>query len=157
MTKIESHYKENYKRLVKFYTLVFKNEQDAEDVVQEAYARALKYFPSFDASLVFEAWFSTIVRNAFLNHLHNKRGHQHEELDEFVLEGSLNYMDIGVLWEQIIDSIGKEKLEHQEVLMYHFEKGYSCTEISHFSDLTHRNIRKIVSDFRGKIRKELTA
>jgi RNA polymerase sigma-70 factor (ECF subfamily) len=48
------------------------NTADAEDVVQDAYLRALRYFDSFrDGN--FRVWLLTIVRNSFLNWLKDNR------------------------------------------------------------------------------------
>ncbi len=41
-----------------------RNEQDAEDIVQEAYLRAYRYFDSFDGQNQ-RAWLLSIVRNTF--------------------------------------------------------------------------------------------
>ena len=41
-----------------------RNDQDAEDVVQDAYLRALRFFGSFDGSDG-KAWLLAIVRNTF--------------------------------------------------------------------------------------------
>ena len=41
-----------------------RNEQDAEDIVQEAFLRALRSFHSFVPGRDARAWFLTIVRNA---------------------------------------------------------------------------------------------
>ena len=40
---------------------------EAEDLVQEAYAKALKGFPSFQRGTNFRAWIFRILRNTFLN------------------------------------------------------------------------------------------
>lgn len=40
---------------------------EAEDLVQEAYAKALKGFPSFQTGTNFRAWIFRILRNTFLN------------------------------------------------------------------------------------------
>jgi RNA polymerase sigma-70 factor, ECF subfamily len=42
------------------------NREDAEDLVQETYAKALKGFSSFQPGTNFRAWIFRILRNAFL-------------------------------------------------------------------------------------------
>src|SRR5260221_2363087 len=49
-----------------------RNPHDAEDVVQEAYLRALRYFDSFHGDDG-KAWLLTIVRNTFYNWHQAKR------------------------------------------------------------------------------------
>src|SRR6202008_3630949 len=48
------------------------NGQDAEDVVQEAYLRAFRFFPGFRGGDV-RAWLMKIVRNTFYPWLHTNR------------------------------------------------------------------------------------
>ena len=48
------------------------NDQDAQDVVQEASLRALKFFSGFRGGSS-RAWFLTIVRNTFYNWLEKNR------------------------------------------------------------------------------------
>lgn len=43
------------------------NEEDARELVQEAFARALDRIGTHDPSLPFEAWFLTILKNLYLD------------------------------------------------------------------------------------------
>src|SRR6476646_11350286 len=43
------------------------NENDAEDLVQEAYLKALRSFASFQPGTNFRAWMFRILRNTFLS------------------------------------------------------------------------------------------
>lgn len=45
------------------------NPQDAGDVVQEAFLRAMRYFENYDQSLPFEHWLNAILRNVYLSSL----------------------------------------------------------------------------------------
>ena len=49
-----------------------KNDFDAEDIVQEAYLRAFKYFRTFSGSNA-RAWLLSIVRHACYDWLREKR------------------------------------------------------------------------------------
>ena len=44
-----------------------RNSEDAEDLVQETYLKALRAYASFQAGTNFRAWMFRILRNAFLN------------------------------------------------------------------------------------------
>ncbi|MEO6919708.1 MAG: sigma-70 family RNA polymerase sigma factor [Collimonas sp.] len=58
------------------------NRQDAEDVVQEAYLRAFRFFDGFHGEDG-RAWLLTIVRNTFYNwHQDNRKQHQETPFDE---------------------------------------------------------------------------
>src|SRR6266478_3938708 len=43
-----------------------QNREEAEDLVQETYVKALKGFPSFQQGTNFRAWMYRILRNTFL-------------------------------------------------------------------------------------------
>ncbi len=51
-----------------------RNRLDAEDLVQDVYLRAFRFFDHFQPGTNFKAWFFTILRNTFINHYRkNKR------------------------------------------------------------------------------------
>ena len=52
-----------------------RNDQDAEDLVQEACVRALKYFAGYHGGDS-KAWLLTIVRNTCYTHLRRTRSHE---------------------------------------------------------------------------------
>ncbi len=52
--------------LYNFARWLAKNDADAEDLVQETYAKALKGFGSFQPGTNFRAWIFRILRNTFL-------------------------------------------------------------------------------------------
>src|SRR3989442_15988193 len=58
-----------------------RNPHDAEDVVQEAYLRALRYFDSFRGADG-KAWLLTIVRNTFYTWTQQNRRDDERSLDE---------------------------------------------------------------------------
>lgn len=45
-----------------------RNRFDAEDLMQEVYLRAFRFFDYFQAGTNFKAWLFTILRNTFINH-----------------------------------------------------------------------------------------
>ncbi|MGA8438403.1 MAG: sigma-70 family RNA polymerase sigma factor [Candidatus Sulfotelmatobacter sp.] len=56
----------HFERLYNFACWLTHDRQEAEDLVQETYAKALKGFPSFQPGTNFRAWIYKILRNAFL-------------------------------------------------------------------------------------------
>src|SRR3984957_7915224 len=55
-----------FDQLYNFANWLTQNREEAEDLVQETYAKALKGFSSFRVGTNFRAWIYRILRNTFL-------------------------------------------------------------------------------------------
>src|SRR5437879_6968512 len=55
-----------FDQLYNFAHWLTQNREEAEDLVQETYAKALKGFSSFELGTNFRAWMYRILRNTFL-------------------------------------------------------------------------------------------
>jgi RNA polymerase sigma-70 factor (ECF subfamily) len=60
------------------------DDDDARDVVQEAYLRAYRSISRFRGDAQFTTWMYRITTNCASTHLGKRRRHRHEELDEEV-------------------------------------------------------------------------
>src|ERR1700719_1215440 len=66
------------------YALAYRltgNEEDARDVVQEAYLRAFKGLKRFRGDARFSTWMYRITANCASSHLTRRSSFRHEELD----------------------------------------------------------------------------
>lgn len=50
-----------------------RNAEDAEDLVQEAYLKAYKYYDKFEEGTNFKAWLFKIMKNTFINSYRKKQ------------------------------------------------------------------------------------
>lgn len=60
----------------RLYTAAFyltKNEAEAEDLVQEAYLRAFRFFHQFEPGTNCRAWLLSILRNVFINRYRQRK------------------------------------------------------------------------------------
>ena len=67
------------------YTLAYRltgNEDDARDVVQEAYLRAYRGLRRFRGDAQFSTWLYRITANCASTHLGRRNRHRHDELDD---------------------------------------------------------------------------
>jgi RNA polymerase sigma-70 factor (ECF subfamily) len=67
------------------YTLAYRlmgNEDDARDVVQEAYLRGYRGIAKFRGDARFTTWMYRITANCAVTHLERRRRHRHEELGD---------------------------------------------------------------------------
>jgi RNA polymerase sigma-70 factor (ECF subfamily) len=69
-----------------------RNDHDAEDLVQMAFVRAVKFFDGYQGGNA-RAWLLTIVRNTFYTSLRDK---QHENNDVNFDEGEHSHADVSV-------------------------------------------------------------
>src|SRR5215475_13150584 len=87
-----------------------RNDTDAEDVVQEAYLRAVKFFEGFQGDNS-RAWLLKIVRNSCYTWLHQNRGHElATEFDEQLHSGDSENPEM-ILLEHINMQVLKHALE----------------------------------------------
>jgi len=73
-----------FDRLYSFAHWLTQNREEAEDLVQETYAKALKGFSSFQPGTNFRAWIYRILRNVFLT---SRTGLKEQSLDQDDDEG----------------------------------------------------------------------
>ena len=67
--------------LYNFARWIARDTDDAEDLVQETYLKALRSFGSFQPGTNFRAWIFQILRNTFLSSRTNYERRMTEELD----------------------------------------------------------------------------
>lgn len=148
---IEKHYKENYGKLVKRYTRSAGSVWAAEDVVQTAFERALKYVSTHPPPDLFEHWFNTILRNSLIDYVNEDRGAVFEELDEFEWEAP-DVSRSNLLSSTITKLISLEPEDNRPILELHFLQGYKAREIYEFNRFSYPNTRKIIQRFRDKLK-----
>ena len=86
------------------------NEQDARDLVQEAFSHALKHIEKYDRTRPFEPWFNRILKNIYLDGVR-----RYEQKHTVSLDGPSPLEDVP--WEHIIpgwDPTPAEQLDKKE-------------------------------------------
>lgn len=153
---IEEYYKENYDHLVKILSNRAGGVPNAEDVVQEAFYRALRYKKSFSPDIEkFSAWFNKILNNALRQSKMVERRlgmsvEYNEEMDDVV--------DLLEWEEDLIKNIKrdvsrKNTTERQVLQLYLFHQ-YKPREIEQVLDISNAYIRTIAKDFKKDMRKK---
>ena len=115
---------------------LMRNDQDAEDVVQEAALRAFRFFDSFRGENS-RAWFLSIVRNTAFTAL--KRNRMDEEtvaFDEELHGGQIPALDAGIALDRAQDrltvraAIEQLPAEFREAITLRELEGMSYKEIA---------------------------
>lgn len=85
-----------------------RNAEDAEDLVQEAYLKAYKYYDKFTEGTNFKAWLFKILKNTFINAYRKKQ----------LAPPESDFADIEESFESLLreDVTGKIKSPEQELL-----------------------------------------
>ena len=152
---IEEFFRDNYQVLVKRIQARRMQESDAEDVVQEAFARALKYRDSFNPDFhEIGAWFNTILNNAFKDYRHaNFTGdysfceEEHDELDA----SEQGWVDANML-KKIREEVSKLPKGQASIVHLVLLSGYKYKEAAQILDQKFETVKKTVYRFKKDMR-----
>jgi RNA polymerase sigma-70 factor (ECF subfamily) len=118
-----------------------RNEDDAQDIVQEAFLRALRSFRTFTPGRDARAWLLTIVRNSCRTWLRQNRSHEaNVELDETSEIATSAWPDpeaaliINANSQQVRQALDDLPLEHREILVLRELEELSYKDIAHILD-----------------------
>jgi RNA polymerase sigma-70 factor (ECF subfamily) len=134
------------------------NDPDAQDVVQEAYLRAFKFFGGFHGGNS-RAWLLRIVRNAFYDWLkHNRREQISESLDETLAQAiDETAGPDGLLVQKtnhalLHEAIARLPLEFREILILRELEGFSYKEISELAEVPLGTVMSRLARAREQLR-----
>jgi RNA polymerase sigma-70 factor (ECF subfamily) len=142
---------------------LLRNEQDAQDVVQEAYLRAFKSFGGFHGSNG-RAWLLTIVRNTSYTLLKKNRAVDltttfdeeihtagHESVSPATI---LEHSEDAALISEAMDEL---PAEFREILTLRHQEGLSYKEIADIMQIPPGTVMSRLARARGKLKEYLAA
>jgi len=149
------------------YTLaryLTRNAQDAEDIVQDACLRALKYFEGFrgEEGTSARAWLLTIVRNTAYSARGHRRGEAATEFDETLHSDAIadEHPEAALLRTAAKESLGRaiDRLapEFREVIVLRELEGLSYKEISDVTGVPVGTVMSRLSRARARLQEALT-
>lgn len=126
---------------------------DAEDIVQEAFARALKYIGSWNPDYKpLAAWFNTIMNNACKDFQREERVKGMGMMHDYESRLLDDEMADSELVEKIIKDMGVTS--QSEVLRMYFLLGYTPREIAQVHELKPQSISNIIQRFKLDMREK---
>jgi len=141
---------------------LMRNEHDAQDVVQETYLRAFRFFPGFRGGDA-RAWLLKIVRNTCYTWLDENRPLQNAaEFDENLFFGdSCAPNPEEVVLKNACNTLVRAALEKlplnfREVLILRELEGMSYREIAGITGMPPGTVMSSLSRARGRLRQVLT-
>jgi len=142
---------------------LLRNEQDAQDVVQEAYLRAFKSFAGFHGSNG-RAWLLTIVRNTSYTLMKKNRAVDlTTTFDEEKHATDQESVNPAALLEQTEDAeLVREAMDHlpaefREILVLRHLEGLSYKEIADIAQIPPGTVMSRLARARGKLKECLAA
>src|SRR5437773_12316022 len=142
---------------------LLRNEQDAQDVVQEAFLRAFKSFAGFHGSNG-RAWLLTIVRNTSYTLLKKNRVADlttpfdeeiHASADESVSAATiLERSEDAELMRKAMDELPAEL---REILTLRYQEDLSYKEIADVTQIRPGTVMSRLTRARGKLKERLAA
>ena len=142
---------------------LLRNEQDAQDVVQEAYLRAFKSFSGFHGSNG-RAWLLTIVRNTSYTLLKKNRAVDlSTTFDEEIHASDHESASPAAILEHAEDAelIGKAMdelpAEFREIVILRHQESSSYKEISEILGIPPGTVMSRLARARGKLKEYFTA
>jgi RNA polymerase sigma factor (sigma-70 family) len=142
---------------------LLRNEQDAQDVVQEAYLRAFKSFSGFHGSNG-RAWLLTIVRNTSYTLLKKHRVVDFTTpFDEEIHATGDESVSPATILEQsedaqlIKEAMDKLPAEFREILVLRHQEGLSYKEIADIAQIPPGTVMSRLARARAKLKEYLAA
>jgi RNA polymerase sigma factor (sigma-70 family) len=149
---VEKHYKEIRPRILK--RLIFRagTPEAAEDILQEAYYRSMKYFKSWDGRS-FDNWFSRIVTSCLIDHKNEENGYSRDSGDdEEETEGSPCPSYPQHIMREVFELIDTKSVIQMEVLNLYFKHEYTAVDISKLTEYSYTRCHKIISRFKDELK-----
>jgi RNA polymerase sigma-70 factor (ECF subfamily) len=141
---------------------LLRNDQDAEDAVQEAYMRAYKAFARFRGGDG-KAWFMTILRNVCYTMIKKLRSHETPEAFDEEIHQPTGESEIQEAFRQKANAenlhCALEKLpdEFREVIVLHDLEGLAYKEIASVVGIPIGTVMSRLARARGRLRTEIIA
>lgn len=154
--------------------LVF-NKEEAEDLVQEAYLKAYRFFDTFQKGTNVKAWLYKILRNTFINkyrkavntpgevgyddiealnvNFANKQENREELADS--LEDKYNDLDNLMVDDDIKHAIDSLPLEYREVILYSDVEELSYKDIAEITNVPIGTVKSRLNRSRKLLQKSL--
>ena len=139
-----------------------RNEPDAEDLVQEAYLRAFKFFDSFRGTSS-RAWLLTIVRNCFYTRHAQKEGKDLTIVFEEEIHGGISedFNPEVLMLRSVNNQLLKEALselpvEYREVIVLRELEDLSYKEIAELAGVPIGTVMSRLARARKRLQQRLT-
>ncbi len=146
-------YEEHVWRVYGFLAYRVRSRDDAEDLTQVTFERALRAWARFDPQRASEStWLLAIARNLLIDHHRRDRSGLLEPLDERVAPAVDGPEERLTASAELIEALGQLNDREREVLALRFGADLSGPQIAAVAGLSLANVQQIISRSLRKLR-----
>ena len=137
---------------------MLKNEQDAEETLQDCFIKAYNSLSSFKGEAKFSTWFYRIVYNTALTKLSSKKRKTENEMssvdEHFNLKSDYDYnvSERKDMSEFINELVNKLPEKHSAIISLFYLDEMSCEEISKALDISLSNVKVMLHRSRNALK-----
>lgn len=156
----EQIFREMAPELFKFALTYTMNEDTAEDIVQDTFARLWTMIPSLPDDTNLSAYLYASVKNSCLNyykHLQVEDANQSKLTEALIYVGSLEYEDDSVLLDKVWECLRKLPDQQRKVLEMKIFQNMSYKDIAQALDLSEGSVHTHVKRAYKFIRESMPA
>lgn len=138
------------------------NISDAEDLLQETWLKALRYYKKYDRAFPFDKWLFSICVNTYKNSMNcaflkRRKLFQNDEEERLfffsIPEVNDNTIDDYIELHKAISSLSKK---HRIVIVLYYFKDYSIREISQIIGIPVGTVKSRLAVAREELKRRLT-
>ena len=154
----EDLYRRYYGRLYRFCLRRMGDPHEAEDVTQEAFARAYRAMPGLRGEKRFYPWLSVIASRLCIDtHRRLDRTEPSAEVDPGAVEGGHDRLESAVDFELLQQAMTRLNARHREVLHLREREGWSYQRIADHYDCSIGTVEGLLFRARHALRREFIA
>jgi len=137
---------------------MLKNEQDAEETLQDCFIKAYNSLSSFKGEAKFSTWFYRIVYNTALTKLSSRKRKTENEMssvdEHFNLKSDYDYnvSERKDMSEFINELVNKLPEKHSAIISLFYLDEMSCEEISKALDISLSNVKVMLHRSRNALK-----
>jgi len=158
-------YRKYYSTVLQIARGIMGNEQDAEDAVQEIFARVLDRIGQFRHEASFSSWLRVLATNVCRDILRKRNRHQMESFEELHAAGVAEVSErvssvsqaeeliMNELLENLQEKISRLKKEHQRLVILRYIDGLSYKKIAQLLGCSQSQVKSRLHQARKKLRR----
>lgn len=165
--RFESLMRSTYRQAYSFASKLTRNAAEAEDLVQETYVRAFRFFHRFDESLPFTNWLYRIMSNAHIDQVRRKQRIKTNSLEQPTSTG-MSTMDVAdpsatvervlvdeAMGEHVTEALATMTPEFRTAVLLADVEGMAYEEIAEVMNTSVGTVRSRIHRGRKQLRKHL--